>query len=311
MRYSPTERIGVTTIDSITTQQLGWIFREQPIVDMGVDAQIEYVDPEGQPTGKLLALQIKTGSSHLKPTADGYTYYGDRTHLDYWTGHSLPVLLVCHLPKAGQTFWQIVTKQTITLTDKKWKIFIPTKNIFGTQCKNQIADFFDGSIAQQKLRGLTLDLPLMRHIAKGRKVTVELERWYNKSLGRSPVEIFVYDDHGEEEVHSAWNVVHPYRSIEELAEFLFPWAGFTIDQDFYDINMDDYEDERERLMRAIDIDSGFTPYTPPEDEIYPYTDLAGEVEAYRLQLRLNDVGKSFLTLSSFLELDQEDLTIQS
>jgi hypothetical protein len=96
-RYSATERIGVNAVERIALDQLGWIFREQPIADMGIDAHIERVD-DGNPTGKLVALQIKTGASHFRVTNGVLIYYGNATHLEYWTGHSLPVLLVAHLP---------------------------------------------------------------------------------------------------------------------------------------------------------------------------------------------------------------------
>ena len=43
-RYSTTERIGVNAVEHIVLHELGWIFREQPIVDMGIDAHIERVD---------------------------------------------------------------------------------------------------------------------------------------------------------------------------------------------------------------------------------------------------------------------------
>jgi hypothetical protein len=43
-RYSPTERIGVNATERIVVNDLGWIFREQLVVDQGIDAHIERVD---------------------------------------------------------------------------------------------------------------------------------------------------------------------------------------------------------------------------------------------------------------------------
>jgi hypothetical protein len=37
MRYNQTERLGVVETDLIVTKKLRWIFREQPIVDVGID----------------------------------------------------------------------------------------------------------------------------------------------------------------------------------------------------------------------------------------------------------------------------------
>lgn len=43
MRYNFTERLGVIETDRIVTKTLGWIFREQPIVDVGLDPIIEQI----------------------------------------------------------------------------------------------------------------------------------------------------------------------------------------------------------------------------------------------------------------------------
>ena len=63
-RYNRTERSGVIETDRIVTNQFGWIFREQPIVDVGIDALIEQVE-DGNPTGRFLAVQIKTGAGNF------------------------------------------------------------------------------------------------------------------------------------------------------------------------------------------------------------------------------------------------------
>ena len=57
-RYNTTERLGINAVEQIILKELKWIFREQLIADMGIDAQIEVVC-NGVPTGQLLALQIK------------------------------------------------------------------------------------------------------------------------------------------------------------------------------------------------------------------------------------------------------------
>jgi hypothetical protein len=50
MAYSSTERQGIHRIGLIVSEELDWIFREQPIEDWGFDAEIEVVDG-GTPTG--------------------------------------------------------------------------------------------------------------------------------------------------------------------------------------------------------------------------------------------------------------------
>jgi hypothetical protein len=63
-RYDNTEQLGIIEAYKIFVGDFKWIFREQPIVDMGINAHIEIVD-DGNPSGKLIALQIKTGESYF------------------------------------------------------------------------------------------------------------------------------------------------------------------------------------------------------------------------------------------------------
>jgi hypothetical protein len=75
-----TERVGVNAVEAITNNVFGWFFREQPIGDYGVDAHIEEM-VNGRPTGKLIALQIKTGKSYFRPQGDDFVFYGAKRHL--------------------------------------------------------------------------------------------------------------------------------------------------------------------------------------------------------------------------------------
>ena len=301
-RYSTTERIGVNAVEHIVLHELGWIFREQPIVDMGIDAHIERVD-DGSPTGKLVALQIKTGSSHFHESGDGFVYYGSLTHLDYWSGHSLPVLLVAHFPESNQTLWALVTEGSTARTAKGWKIAIPKANVFGETSRDQLAEIFEGSPAQQRLRKLSIDEPLMRHITDGGKVSVELEEWVNKSLGRTPVQVFIHDKNGNETLSQDWFQYYVGYGVKELAEALFPWATAIVDEEFYEEHADQEEDWRDALSRAIDEDNGIIHGAPDPDAVYPYSESAGEVESYRLELKLNELGKAFLMVSDHLSHD--------
>ena len=63
-RYSNTERLGVNETDRIVTKYLGWIFREQPIVDVGLDAIVEQSE-NGNPMGRFIAVQIKSGKANF------------------------------------------------------------------------------------------------------------------------------------------------------------------------------------------------------------------------------------------------------
>lgn len=297
-RFDPTEQIGVNEVQRICLNELGWIFREQPVIDMGIDAQIELVQ-EGNPTGKLVAVQIKTGPSHVRETDSAYVFRGRLTHLEYWTNHSLPVLLVLHLPETGATFWVDVHAERITRTGKSWTIEIPKANRFEAASMSTLSAVFDGSPAQQRMRRLAIDEPLMRHIKSGGKVSLELEDWINKGLGRSPVQVYVYDDDGNETLQQNWAVAYTGYKPKALAEALFPWAVARVDEDFYEQNEDE-EDANAAFLRTSAIADGYFPLQRKPEHVYPYTNSSGEVDHYRLQLFLNPLGEAYLVIANFL-----------
>ena len=75
-------RIGVSSTEKIINQ-MGMIFREQPTDDYGIDAQIETIE-NGYATGKLIAVQIKSGESYFsETTSESIIYRGERKHYDY------------------------------------------------------------------------------------------------------------------------------------------------------------------------------------------------------------------------------------
>jgi hypothetical protein len=298
--YSSTERVGVTEVARIVVSDLGWIFREQPIVDMGIDAQIELVANDNTATGQLIGVQIKTGAGNFHETPDAYVYYGDTDHLDYWTGHSLPVILVAHFPETGDTLWAVVSESAVERTKKGWKLAIPKTSNFGGDAREILAAVFAGTPAQQFLRKLAIDESLMRHIAAGGKVSLELEKWVNKSLGRTPVQVFVHDKDGNETLSQEWFQYYVGYGIKELAEALFPWATARVDEEFYEENSEFNLSTHDRLMLATDIDNGYPPDPIDPDVVYPYAEAGGEVESYRLQLYLNDLGEACLTIADYL-----------
>ena len=88
-----TERIGIHKVALTFLQKYGWLEREQFVSDFGIDIQVEIVK-NGNPTGLLYCLQVKSGKSYIKETDDNIIYYTqNERHIEYWQNHSLPVLL--------------------------------------------------------------------------------------------------------------------------------------------------------------------------------------------------------------------------
>lgn len=135
-RYNPTERIGVNETEKIVIKNLRWIFREQPIVDVGLDAIIEIVE-NSEPTGKFIAVQIKSGSGNFYKTNKSLFYYVTNIHYNYWLNLCIPIILIAHLPEEGKTYWQEITLSTLKRSKKGGKLKF---HISRSSVKNQKTD---------------------------------------------------------------------------------------------------------------------------------------------------------------------------
>jgi hypothetical protein len=137
---SSTGRIGVAAM-MLMFERLGWIFRDQPIADYGIDAHVE-IKEDDKATGKLIALQIKSGESWFKTKENGgIVFYCDAKHLEYWHNHSLPVMVVLYSDIEQTAYWQIVNNNTVKKNKKGWKIIIPFKQKVDASSLDKIKEF--------------------------------------------------------------------------------------------------------------------------------------------------------------------------
>ena len=108
IRVPPAHRIdrrGTNTVEAIVNNDLEWIFRGQE-PDYGIDAQFEVVDDNEVPTGRLIAIQIKSGTSHFKrENEEGFVISLEERHIKYWLRHALPVIIVAYNPDLEVAFW--------------------------------------------------------------------------------------------------------------------------------------------------------------------------------------------------------------
>ncbi|MGX9726861.1 MAG: DUF4365 domain-containing protein [Candidatus Electronema sp. VV] len=134
-RYSPTEDLGIIATYRIVVKELGWIFRQQPIADVGVDAIIEQCE-NGNPTGRFIAVQIKSGAGnfYISKNKNRITYDASHIHYNYWLGLNIPIILVAHLPNSEETYWQHICKDNF----KRWKLEIPKTQRFGKESKGKL-----------------------------------------------------------------------------------------------------------------------------------------------------------------------------
>ena len=122
---SAIERKGINVVEEMVLSELNWIFREQPIEDFGIDAHIEVCDGN-EPTGRIIAAQIKSGDSYFSEENErGWVFRGESRHLNYWTSHSLPVILILCQPESRKAWWVPIQSSLFESTGVGWKIIVP------------------------------------------------------------------------------------------------------------------------------------------------------------------------------------------
>jgi hypothetical protein len=295
-----TERLGVSAIDHFFSQQ-GWLFREQTTHDYGIDAHVEIVERE-QPTGKLIALQIKSGMSFFKEeTADSYVFRTNDKHMAYWVGHSMPVVLILYNPDTKTAHWSQVNRESIESTGKKWKIEVPKADMFANalQTLKTLESLTQPEPYIRRLNRLRVDRHWMDLIEAGVHVRVAFDDWVNKSLPR--YQITIYTDNEKE----IWPTLYtPSVGVEGMLNHFFPWAEFTVDEDEYEEGAEEQWEVQcywyhDSITGEAFYKQEFEEWYKPPEGIVPVSD-NGETECYVLILSLNEFGKSFMMIDGYL-----------
>ena len=305
------ERIGVHHC-ALVAEKNGWMFREQPINDIGIDAHIELVDSREVPK-QLLALQVKGGASWFKEQRNGCVIFrgiNDRQYL-YWTMNSLPCIVVLYNPDDESCIWQELSKRTIKKTNggdgKGYFVEVPLNQTFmDDPSKEKLLSMTNLPEHIVNYNFLLSQKCFMEIIRKGGTVKLHSTEWINKSSGRGETELIIEDENGTKTYsYPYW---FPYTPYTEVFPRLFPWATFSADEDFY-------EEPDEELWREYNCW-----YDKEEDDWIivgkPFREFratlepmrgvihSGEVAEYMLVLGLNDLGEAFLSVDEFVSKAQ-------
>ncbi|HRI34707.1 MAG TPA: DUF4365 domain-containing protein [Saprospiraceae bacterium] len=115
IKTNSTSKKGVNFVRSIVEAHNS-IFNEIPVQnDVGVDAIIEIIKNEST-TGKMLAVQIKTGSSYFDEKK-GICKIPVGSHFEYWNKYPLPVIGIVFVPEHAKGYW-IDIKEYFENSDK-------------------------------------------------------------------------------------------------------------------------------------------------------------------------------------------------
>ena len=103
---------------------MGRLFNDRE--DIGTDLLLNVRTSQGLELGLLIAAQVKTGPSFFreptKPQAgepEGWWFRDTaRSHLDSWSDHVLPHLIILYDDRSRQAYWAHVTADSIRSTGK-------------------------------------------------------------------------------------------------------------------------------------------------------------------------------------------------
>ena len=301
-----TERIGVSYC-ALTAERNNWMFREQPINDIGIDAHMEFV--EDDKPRQLLALQIKSGSSWFKEKKDDCIIFRNinERQYNYWIMNSLPCIVILYNPDDNMCIWQELTTETIKRTKdgsgKGFYVKVPINQSFLDELSNEkLLAYTNLPQHIQNYNFLLSQKKFMEIIQNGGEVKLHSTEWIHKSSGKGDTKLIVND--GQETKEYAYPYWFPFTPYTDVFPQLFPWADFSVDEEFieesdselwqqlhcwYDSEMDDW----------IVVGDTFEQF---RQKLHPmrYVDYAGEVAEYMLVLSLNELGKSFLKVEQFI-----------
>lgn len=306
-----TERIGVHKC-GIIAERNNWLFREQPVNDIGIDAHMELVDDSGKPK-QLLALQIKSGASWFEERKDGYIVFRDINdrQYNYWTTNSLPCIVVLYNPEDDVCIWQRLTSETIKRTSdgqgKGFFVKVPLGQVFlDNLSNNELLSYTNLPEHITNYNFLLSQKEFMQIIQDGGIVKLHSEEWINKSSGRGKTELIV--DDGTSIRSYSYPYWFPFTPYTEVFPQLFPWANFSVDDDYYEEYDESFwreyhcvydEEEHEWLV----VGDTFEEYRKKLDPMRSI-DHSGEVAEYMLVLSLNELGRSFLTVNNYVSQNQ-------
>ena len=152
------ERSGVLRVASLLNS-MGFLWRETPNADVGIDGQVEFVDKNGMATGATVAVQTKSGESYFQSTGDSWKYYPTEQHETYWENYPLPVILLIHQPETDVVYWVDARRQLRSEQRNKY-LSIPKNQILS---KESGVNIF-GSYGETEIRLESLK-NVLRHLA--------------------------------------------------------------------------------------------------------------------------------------------------
>ena len=225
---SKKERIGVNKTASILSE-MGLIFRETSNSDIGIDGQVEEVDEEFNATGRIMAIQIKSGKSYLKDNINEWKYTVDEAHKNYWRLFPIPVMLLVHNTNDGMIYF-IDAKFALNSTGE---IVIPKQNVLCIEKKDEFLKTLGGCTKFSDIEDVF--------------IMMQNEKWTEASATFSFLELFIigltnlcsdifYDVTIAFKIIRSKNKDHILSIGEGYHDFLWRYVSFLVKENLAEIN---------------------------------------------------------------------------
>jgi len=271
-------RAGIYSVGRIADRLSELIFREQISGIAGIDGHIEIYRSSCDPSR---VLGVKVYSVDANDREDIYVCSGNNDNLVYWFQHSIPILIMVYDNGSEKLFWEHLRVDNITFSDSEWSIDVPKTQEFNEDAAKCIYEIPSYS---PNLSKLAIDRPWMEIIQSGtNRLFIIAEENINRPTGRGILKINITDPAGEMQYIYDWPFfVDPDLPFVYRFSELFPWAEIIADQDFYD--------------KSEIKENGHIPLCA----IRPWKIEAGEIAHFRLEMRLNEFGKSYLLADKYI-----------
>ena len=128
---------GVNLIEQIV-QEMGYIWRPTPILDVGIDGEIEIRDPTtSEMTNTFIKVQSKATTQRFQAeTSNSFEYRCAQKDLEYWLQGNVPIILVVCRPDTDEAYWVSVRDYFSDLATQKTRkvLFDKQRNRFDASC---------------------------------------------------------------------------------------------------------------------------------------------------------------------------------
>lgn len=140
-RTARVERAGVLHCARVVNE-MKHVWRERPISDVGIDGDIEIVEPATEtPTGRFLLVQVKARSAVDQDASGNLKFRCTAADLEYWLNVGVPVLLVIVDVEASQAWFKNVHEWfngDIARRRSRNVVFHPTEDRFDASAADRL-----------------------------------------------------------------------------------------------------------------------------------------------------------------------------